>query len=323
MNSASNPRIHPAIVLTVGILSVSTAAIFIRYAQEGAPSLVIAALRLFIAAILLIPLALVRSRQEIAKLDRTQWLLLILSGFLLSVHFVSWIFSLSMTSVASSVVLVTTTPLWVALLSPVFLKEKLDRGIWFGLILAMVGGAVVAFHQSCSLSTGGLVCNGFEEMFQGKALLGNGLALFGAWMAAGYMMVGRRVRPAMSLISYTFVVYGISALFLLVYVVITRQSLGGYSPRIYFFIFLLALIPQIIGHSSLNWALKYVPATFVSLSLLGEPVGSTILAVLLLSEKPAAGEIVGGLMILVGIYLASRMDQHGKQKQTLAADQDL
>jgi drug/metabolite transporter (DMT)-like permease len=320
MNYPSKPRIHPTIVLTIGILSVSTAAIFIRFAQEEAPSLVIAAYRLVLATLLLAPFAVFGSRKEISRLQKKEWLLLLVSGFFLSIHFYTWITSLSLTSVASSVVLVTTTPLWVALLSPLILKEKINKSLWPGLILAMAGGIVVAFRESCSLSAGGLTCNGIGEMLQGSALLGNFLALVGAWMASGYMMIGRYVRPKLSLISYSFLVYGFAALFLMAYLLVSRLPLAPYSSRFFLFIFLLAAIPQLLGHSSLNWALKYVPATFVSLSLLGEPVGSTILAVLLLRENPSLAEIVGGIMILCGIYLASRLDQHEKQKKELSSE---
>ena len=259
MNSSSRPRIHPTIVLTAGILSVSTAAILIRYAQTGAPSMVIAAYRLIMATLLLAPFALLRNRDEIKRLNRSQWLLLLLAGFFLALHFISWIYSLSMTSVASSVVLVTTTPLWVGLASPIFLKERLNKQVWFGLALAMLGGAVVALHKSCGFGPAGFTCTGLNGIFEGKALLGNGLALFGAIMAAGYMMVGRSVRPVLGLISYSFLVYGFSAVFLFFALIFSGQPMGGYPVQIYFYIFLLALVPQILGHSSLNWALNVYP----------------------------------------------------------------
>ncbi|MHB1119648.1 MAG: DMT family transporter, partial [Bellilinea sp.] len=124
--------------------------------------------------------------------------------------------------------------------------------------------------------------------------------------AAGYMLVGRQVRPVLSLISYTFWVYSISAAALLFLIAFSGQPMTGYSTKTYLWFALLALIPQVIGHSSFNWALKYLPAAFVSLALLGEPVGTTILAVIFLREDPGAMEIIGGAMILSGIFLASR-----------------
>ena len=125
-------------------------------------------------------------------------------------------------------------------------------------------------------------------------------------MAAGYMMIGRRLRPGLSLVSYVFVVYGVAALVLLGLVGLTGQSLTGYAPITYFWFSALAIIPQLIGHSSLNWALRYLPASFVSVSLLGEPIGSVILAFIFLAESPTALELAGGVLILVGIFLASR-----------------
>lgn len=137
-------------------------------------------------------------------------------------------------------------------------------------------------------------------------MLGNALALFGAFMAAGYMVVGRQVRPVLSLFSYTFWVYSISAVFLLLFVALSREKLTGFSGMTYLWFTLLAVFPQVIGHSSFNWALKYLPAAFVSLALLGEPVGTTILAVIFLKEAPGTAELVGGALILAGIFLASR-----------------
>lgn len=294
------------VVLLIGILAVSTASIFIRFAQKEASSLVIAAYRMTLAGLILAPVALpgaVRSMQALRPVQR--WLIL-LSGLFLALHFGAWITSLEYTSVASSVVLVTTTPLWVAILSPLVLKERIRRETWFGLLIAMAGGVLVGFQESCTLQDGKLICLSLQDFLGGQAMLGNALALFGAFMAAGYMVVGRQVRPVFSLFSYTFWVYSISAVFLLLFVAISGEKFSGFAGTTYLWFTLLAVIPQVIGHSSFNWALKYLPAAFVSLALLGEPVGTTILAVIFLKEAPGMGELVGGALILVGIFLASR-----------------
>lgn len=294
------------VVLLIGILAVSTASIFIRFAQKEASSLVIAAYRMTLAGLILAPVALpgaVRSMQALRPGQR--WLIL-LSGLFLALHFGAWITSLEYTSVASSVVLVTTTPLWVAILSPLVLKERIRRETWFGLLIAMAGGVLVGFQESCILQDGKLICLSLQDFLGGQAMLGNALALFGAFMAAGYMVVGRQVRPVFSLFSYTFWVYSISAVFLLLFVAISGEKISGFAGTTYLWFALLAVIPQVIGHSSFNWALKYLPAAFVSLALLGEPVGTTILAVIFLKEAPGMGELVGGALILVGIFLASR-----------------
>ncbi len=308
MNAPARSSLSPYIVLGFGILAVSTASILIRFAQQEAPSIVIAAYRLTLATVILAPFGLRRAVVELRGLNRGQLRDLALSGMFLAFHFAAWITSLEMTSIASSVVLVTTTPLWVAIFSPMLLGERSRREVWIGLSLAILGGSVVGVKDACQIVPEGIRCQGFEGLFGGQALLGNALALFGAWMAAGYMIAGRRIRPHFSLISYTFVVYGISALFLLLFTWFSGKSLVGFPPATYLWFLLLALIPQILGHSSFNWALRYLPAAFVSLALLGEPVGTTILAVIILREAPTWIEAAGGVLILAGIYLASRRE---------------
>ncbi len=288
-----------------GILAVSTAAIFIRYAQKDVPSLVIAAVRLTLASLVLAPIALSRHQRELSGLSRRELGLGLLSGFFLALHFATWISSLEFTSVASSVVLVSTTPLWVAIFSPLVLKESITRLTIMGLLLALLGGAVVGLSDTCQWQNG-LVCPPFSAFAQGQGLWGNFLALAGAWMGAGYLLIGRRLRARMSLIPYIFVVYGMAALALVLIMLGARQTPLGYPPITYLWMLLLALVPQLLGHSTFNWALRYLPASFVAVTLLGEPIGSTVLAFFLLRETPAALEIIGGVLILIGIYLASR-----------------
>ncbi|MFZ3078179.1 MAG: DMT family transporter [Bellilinea sp.] len=306
MNSPQRTTAPPMVVLLIGILAVSTASIFIRFAQKEASSLVIAAYRMTLAGLILAPVALPGAMRSMQALKPGQRWLILLSGLFLAFHFGAWITSLEYTSVASSVVLVTTTPLWVAILSPLVLKERIRRETWFGLLITMAGGVLVGFQESCTLEAGKLACLSLHDLLGGQAMLGNALALFGAFMAAGYMLIGRQVRPVLSLFSYTFWVYSISAVFLLLFVAITGEKLTGFSGMTYLWFSLLAIFPQVIGHSSFNWALKYLPAAFVSLALLGEPVGTTILAVIFLKEVPGTGELVGGALILAGIFLASR-----------------
>lgn len=304
VNGQRNRLILP-FALLIAILAVSTASIFIRFAQREASSLVIAALRLTIASLALTPFALTRYRKEIRSLTHSDLLLGLLSGVFLAIHFATWISSLEYTSVASSVVLVSTGPLWVALLSPIFLKEALTRPVLLGMTLALLGGTVVGLSDSCRLDSG-LVCPPFSQFVQGEAFLGNFLALAGAWAVAGYLMIGRRLRTGMDLVPYIFLVYGSAAVCLLLTLALLGQSPGGYSPIIYVWIILLALVPQLIGHTTYNWALRYLPAALVSITTLAEPVGSAILAYFILDEAPTPLIISGGVLILAGIYLAVR-----------------
>ena len=301
-------RLSLPFAIIIAILAVSTSSIFIRLAQREAPSLVIAALRLTFASLILAPVALTRHRDELKKLTRSDLLLGLLSGVFLAVHFATWISSLEFTSIASSVVLVSTGPLWVALLSPIFLKESLTKSVLIGMLLALLGGTIIGLSDSCQIDNG-LVCPPFSEFVQGKAFLGNFLALTGAWAVAGYLMIGRKLRAGMSLIPYIFVVYGIAAIVLLGIMFTARQSPVGFSPMIYIWILLLALVPQLIGHSTYNWALRYLPAALVSITTLGEPIGSAILAYFILSEAPTLLTIFGGVLILAGIYVSSRVER--------------
>jgi drug/metabolite transporter (DMT)-like permease len=293
------------IALLTAILAVSTASIFIRFAQKDAPSLVIAAYRLSFASLALAPLALARHRDELRRLTRSELRLGLLSGIFLALHFATWISSLEYTAVASSVVLVSTSPLWVALLAPVFLKEPLSRWVLVGMLLALAGGTIIGLSDACHWSTG-FVCPPLSEFVKGKASFGNFLALAGAWAVTGYLLIGRKLRARMSLIPYIFVVYGMAALVLIVVMLLAGESPVGYQPSTYVWLLLLALVPQLVGHSTYNWALRYLPAAFVAVITLGEPIGSTILAFMILQETPSLLQIAGGVLILAGIYISSK-----------------
>lgn len=291
--------------LLTAVLAVSTSAILIRFAQSDAPSLVIAALRIAVASLALAPIAWVRHSAELRALTRRELWLALFSGLFLAVHFATWISSLEYTTVASSVVFVSTGPLWVALVSPIFLKEHLSRAALVGLGLSLLGGTIVGLADACSWNSG-LNCPSLSTALEGRAMWGNFLALMGAWAVTGYFVIGRKLRAGMSLIPYIFLVYSVSALALLATVFITREPLTGYKPVTYLWIVLLALVPQLIGHSTYNWALRYIPATLVATVNLGEPIGSSILAFLILGEVPGTLKIFGALFILLGIYLSSR-----------------
>ena len=302
------PIVPPGLAIAFGILAVSTGSIFVRYAQAYAPSLVIAAWRLGLATLVLAPITMLRHRPALQALSKREWSLACLSGTFLALHFATWITSLEYTSVASSVVLVSTAPLWVALLSPITIHEPLTRTIMLGMSLALLGGLIVAVSDTCSIAGARLVCPSFSQFVRGEAFLGNLLALTGAWMAAGYLLIGRRLRAGLSLVPYVFLVYGAAAIFLVVIMLAAGQHAFGYPPPAYLWFALLALVPQLLGHSSFNWALGYLSAAFVSVTLLGEPIGSTILAYMLLDEVPSGLKIFGAILILAGIYVASRSE---------------
>ncbi len=285
----------PYLVLVLGILAVSSAAILISFARaEGVPAVTIAALRLTFASIILAPIATVRARNEWQRLSPRDLLLAILSGVLLALHFAFWISSLDYTSVMSSVVLVSTNPLFVGTASVLFLRESLGRGTIVGIGVAALGTGLI----------------GFSDLGQAGAesLQGDALALAGAVAVSGYLLIGRRLRKQLSLLAYIGLVYSTAAIVLLAMAIVMGASLFGFSTAGYAFVILLALGPQLIGHSSYNWALKYLSATFITITLLAEPIGATLLAVPLLSQVPSPIKLVGGGLILIGIYLAARAE---------------
>lgn len=289
---SSTPFLRPTGVLVVGIFAVSISAILIRLAQsDKTPSLVIAAWRLIIAAGVLWPLALWRRRSELRRLEATDLPLALLAGAFLAAHFAAWITSLAYTTVASSTVLVNTSPLWVALASPFFLREPVKRGVQIGVVLVLIGGLII----------------GAGDLRGGNApLWGNSLALLGALAGSGYFIIGRRLRLHLSALTYTSLVYGLAAVLLTGLCLATRLPLLGYAPRTYGLFVLMALIPQLLGHSSFNYALGYLPAAYVMVTVVSEPLTASLLAWLLLNETPPWLTVLGGGVILLGIISAGR-----------------
>jgi len=265
------------------------------------PSLAVAAWRLTIATLILAPFALTTQRRaEWRTLTRREWLLIVASGLLLAVHFYTWITSLALTSVAASVVLVATAPLFVGAISHFFLRERMSRRMVLGLGMALAGSFII----------------GLADAGEGAhQIAGDILALLGALSVAGYMLIGRKLRasqtgeslhPPLSLLGYIFPVYGTAALALMGAAVSSGVALGGYPTQAWLWLALVAIFPQIVGHSALNWALGHVTATFVALAALAEPIGSTLLAWLVLREPPAFSTLLGGVLILIGIIGASQ-----------------
>lgn len=314
---SEQPKISPYLGLAIGILAVSTASILIRYAQGEAASIVIAAYRLSIAALLLLPLAMLRHRKVLGSLTGQQLGLGGLAGVFLAVHFATWIKSLEYTTVVSSVVLVTTTPLWVAVAAPLTLKEPITRKTALGLALALIGTVLIGLADACQLSGGDLVCPPLSDFLRQEAFLGDFLALAGAWTAAGYVIIGRRLRERLPLVPYIFIVYGMAAVVLIGFVLVSGSPASGFSTETYLWLALLAIFPQLIGHSTFNWALGYLPASFVAITLLGEPIGSSLLAFALLGEVPGAGVAIGGVLILSGIIIAARPGRRQAELQKI------
>ena len=281
----ANDFLYPRVAL--GVVAVSFGAIFARLAGE-APPFAIAAWRLTLAALVLAPLPLYRSRRA---MNRQGLIWSAASGVALALHFVLWISSLEHTTVASSVLFVSTHPVFVGLGSILFLRERLTRPLLIGIALALLGGALIGLG---------------DLRFGGSALRGDLLALGGGVMAAVYFLIGRRVRRTVSLSEYVAVSYGTGAVLVLLLCLITRTRLGGFATSTYGYLVLLAVVPQLVGHTTINWALRRLSAPRVSVFVLGEPVGAALLAMPFFREIPRELNLLGAAIILAGIYLSLR-----------------
>jgi drug/metabolite transporter (DMT)-like permease len=201
----------------------------------------------------------------------------------------------------------------VAIFSPLVLKESIRRSVIIGLIISITGGVIVGLGNVCEITGGSVICQ--DQVLSGQGMLGNALALMGAWMAAGYMMMGRQLRKKLDTIPYTAFVYGTAALILVGVILLRGEPVLSYSGETYLWLLALGLIPQLLGHSLFNWSLKYISAAYVSLTLMGEPIGTIILALIFLRESPTLLEGVGAVIILIGILVGS----FGKTKRLSGA----
>jgi drug/metabolite transporter (DMT)-like permease len=276
-------------VLLIGVCAVSVAAPLIRAAS--APPLSIAAYRMLLAAIPVLLLALLLRRQELRAIPRGGWTSILLAGLFLAAHFGTWVASLKFGTVASSVALVTTSPIFVAVFALIFSHEKTSRRTMLAIAICALGGVVIA---------------GADSRDGGPWLWGDALALAGAIFAAAYLAIGRRVRVHVSALGYVTGVYCISAAALVASAVVAGQPLSGFSRNTFAIFIALALVPQLLGHGALNWALGYLNATAVAIAVLGEPVIATVLAALFLREQPGLQRVFGGALILFGVYIALR-----------------
>lgn len=297
-HSDPNPPFTPYFALLSGVLAVSTGAIFARLAD--APALVIAAYRLGIAALILTPIAFWKARGELTRLSGRDFRLAMLSGFFLALHFATWISSLDYTSVANSVVLVNTTPLWVGLFTPLIVKERVKRATVLSIMISVIGGTIIGYGD---FATGG------------KALFGDALALAGSICVAVYLLLGRNLRRRLSLLTYIFVCYSSAAVILWILVLSLGFPISGFSTTTLAAFWGMALISQLIGHSSYNWALKWFSTGLIAVSLLGEPIGATILAYIIFDEGLTIYKIIGGIFILSAIYIAASAENRKSQPQ--------
>ena len=272
--------------LGVGVASVSAVAIFIRLADTD--PLTFAAYRMLLAAGMVAVPTLLRARGELFGLTWPDILLLSISGLFLATHFAVWTASLSLTSVASSVLLVTMSPIFVAAGSHLVLRERVRPMTIAAIVISLAGGGVLAFG---------------DLDWSDRRLLGDGLALTGAVVVGIHMLIGRKARRSVGNLPYVTVAYTAAAIALLAGALVSGAPMLGLPSGTYFWIFVTALVPQAIGHSLLNWSLGHVSATNVALAVRAEPIVATLLAIPVLGETPSWTVVPGGALVLLGVYL--------------------
>lgn len=280
------PSIHPYIPIMIGVISVALSAIFVKLATADAG--VIAFYRMLFSVLLMLPIFLYKYKGEVFMLGRKDWIFSAIAGIFLAFHFIFWFESLNYTSVASSTVLVTLQPIFAFAGTYFFFKERLSVKTILSAVIAIAGSVIISWG---------------DFKLSGTAFFGDILALIGCALITAYLLFGQDVRQRLSLITYTFIVYSISTITLFLYVIIKGESLGPHPSADWFWFIMLALIPNLLGHTLFNWSLKWVSTNVISIAILFEPVGASILAYYVFHETLSISQIVGGLIVISGILL--------------------
>lgn len=285
---------HPMMVLVIGVIGISMSSIFVRF--SSAPSVVTAAYRLLWTVLLMTPVVFGKTeiRKEFRAVGKKTWLLSGLSGVFLAIHFALWFESLQHTSVASSTTIVCTDVIWVSIGFCLILKGKLSPKAMATIAVMLLGSGLIAYADSAS---------------GGGHLYGDILALLGAIAIAAYTLIGRIVRATVSTTVYTYIVYSACAAVLTAVCLVQGHSLIGYGLGSLLVGLLLAVFSTILGHSIFSWALKFFSPSFVSACKLCEPVVAAIIAALLFAEIPVPMQLLGGGLILGGVYYYSSLER--------------
>ncbi|MFD2627198.1 DMT family transporter [Oceanobacillus kapialis] len=281
------PPFNPYAAVVIGVISVSTSAILVKLADQ-APAAIIANYRLLIAVLLMAPLVLLKYREEFRLIHKRDWLFSVLAGIFLALHFILWFESLNYTSVASSVVLVTLQPIFAFLGTYFFFKERFSPGAVISMLIALFGSIIISWG---------------DFQISGMALFGDILALFGAITVTVYFLFGQSVRRSVSLMTYTFLVYGVSSITLLLYNLTVQNDFFGYPSDHWLLFIALAIFPTFLGHTLFNWALRWLSTSTISMGIVFEPVGATILAYFILDEVVTWTQLLGGTIVIFGLFL--------------------
>ncbi|MDX8046317.1 DMT family transporter [Gracilibacillus sp. S3-1-1] len=277
----------PYMAIIIGVISISTAAVLVKMASD-VPSAVTANYRLLFAAVLLLPYILLRRRDELKRLAIREWVLTVLAGISLAIHYIVWFESFQYTSVASSTVIVTLQPIFAFVGTYLFFNERFSAGTVISMLIAIFGSVIIAWG---------------DFQIAGEALYGDFLALIGAVFITIYFLLGQGVRAKISVMSYTFIAYSIGAITIVIYNVATSYPLTGYSSNEWMIFLSLAIIPTILGLNLLNWALKWFSTSVISMGILFEPIGASILAFFIIGETITWAQWLGGTIVIFGLLL--------------------
>ncbi|MBS4200118.1 DMT family transporter [Bacillus sp. FJAT-49732] len=294
------PKINPYFALIVGVLSVSTSAIFVKLSSADAA--VIAFYRLFFSVLIMIPFFFPKYIKELFLMNKKEWSFSIIAGIFLAFHFILWFESLNYTTVASSTVLVTLQPLFAFVGTFLLFNEKFSAKAILCAIIAIIGSVIISWG---------------DFKISGSALYGDFLALVACAFITAYLLFGQEVRKRISLIAYTFTVYLISSIVLFIYVLFSGSTLYPYPPSDWIYFVLLALIPTLLGHTLFNWSIKWLSTSTISMAILFEPVGAAILAFYILNETILWTQIIGGLIIIVSVTLFLVQEKKPKVIQSI------
>src|SRR5690625_2398528 len=299
------PPFNPYIAVIIGVIAVSTSAIFVKLATE-APAAIIANYRLLFAVIIMLPIVIMNHRHEFKVIDKKDWILSTLAGVFLAAHFILWFESLNYTSVASSVVLVTLQPIFAFLGTYLFFNERFSPGAVISMVIALFGSVIISWG---------------DFQISGTALLGDILAILGAITITIYFLFGQRVRKQLSLMTYTFIVYSISSITLIIYNLALQNPFLGYPTNHWCIFLALAIFPTFFVHTLFNWALRWLSTSTISMGIIFEPVGATILAYFIFGEQVNASQWLGGAIVLTGLFLFI-VSTSRKRKVTISPKSD-
>jgi len=280
------------LIVLLGVLGASVSSVLVRLST--APSLILVLYRVGMATVLLAPVVLVKNREELKKLPLREVGLCLASGAFLGLHFAAYFESLRFTSIASSVVLVDTEVLFVALIGILMFGKRPSKMAWLAIFLALGGSVIIAMADTAAGP---------------DALRGDIIALAGAFFVAVYTMIGSVCRRTVSTNVYTFLVYLASSITVLIIAILGGHALTGYGNINYFTGFGMAVFCTLMGHSVFSWGLKYLPAAFVSTAKLMEPVFASVLGLAFFGEIPGILTVIGGVIIIGGIVLYSRVEE--------------